>query len=239
MPEQLLFKNNSCLIGVKIFDKGGNILKVELSAEKLAESWRLMQPGHAVLLTTENNDGTFNLAPFTWVKPTSHFPPMVSVSLVNKPKKQHSLENIIRTKEFVINVTGMEMARDLVMCSQKVPEGMSKLELSRLKTSPAKLVKPPLLRDARANLECRASSFTETGDHYLIVAEIIAATYSEKAYTENLSLRLEASQPCLHLQQYNRAESQVHVFIESNSARVVEAPYLVLMPELQKGKDTF
>lgn len=211
----------------------------ELPADQLSQSWRLMQPSLPMLFTTENADGTFNAAPFSWVKPTSQSPPMITASLLRAPRRQRSLENIERNRQFVISVPGLDMAETVAVCGQKVPEDVSKLQVARLATAPSTRATPPRVAGARAYLECEATQLVDTGDHCLVIAKVIAGAYDETLFTPSLVLRSDRSMPCVHLEQYNRADSQVHLFLECSAIRLVEAPYLVPIAELQAGHDTF
>lgn len=211
----------------------------EFSEGELYESWRLMQPTLAVLFTTENADGTFNVAPFSWVKPTSQSPPMISASLLRTPRKQRSLENIERTGQFAVSIPGLDMAESVAACCQKVPGHVSKLAVSGLATMPSRCIAPPRIVGARAYLECEVAQLIDTGDHCLVIARVLAGAYDEALFTPSLALRPEKSLPCVHLEQYNRAESQVHLFLECSAIRLVEVPYLVPIAELQAARDTF
>lgn len=211
----------------------------ELPADQLCESWRLMQPSSAVLFTTENEDGTFNVAPFSWVRPASQSPPMITASLLRTPRKQRSLENIERTQQFVVSVPGLDMAESVAACCQKVPEHISKLGVAGLATGPSKCATPPRISGARAHLECEAAQLVDTGDHCLVIARVLAGAYDETFFTPSLVLRPDRSLPCMHLEQYNRADSQVHLFLECSAIRLVEVPYLVPIAELQAAHDTF
>ncbi len=212
---------------------------VELNEDNMYLSCNLMTPSIARVFTTENEDGTFNVAPFSWVKPTSQHPPLITLSLLTKPQKQRSLKNIERTREFVMNIVGLDMADGVAVACQKVPDGISKLQAAGLVTYPSRVVRPPRLARAKAYLECRATDFVETGDHCLIIAEVVAAGYERESFTPRVLPRPDKLVPCIHVDQFNRADTQAHVFLECSGARLVETEYLVPMKELIPDTDTW
>lgn len=199
--------------------------KTSLDEERRKETYMLLQPSRPVLVTTLDEDGTIHVAPFSWVTPISVNPPLVGLALVTKPQKQHSLENIERHREFVINVPGLELAERLVQCSYDFKPGVKRLSYAGLKTSPAQKVRPLLIEECRAHLECRVLSITPTGDHSFIVSEVVAASFDPSCYTSNLILKVHENPPCFHIGHYRNPDGQTHFFLAPSDVRVIEVPF--------------
>ena len=92
-------------------------MKIPIPEESFEKAVFLLQPSRPILCTTKNEDGSDHVAPFSWINPISYKPPRVGLALLNSPKKQHSLVNIERTHEFVINLPDIKIADALVMAS--------------------------------------------------------------------------------------------------------------------------
>lgn len=196
-----------------------------MPTEKLLDSVFLLQPSRPILCTTKNEDGSDHVAPFSWMNPISHDPPRIALALLNKPQKQHSLENIERTGEFVVNIPDIKIAEKLVECSYSTKFGENKFERSGFTRLPSMHIKPPGIKECRAHLECKLINAIDVGDHTLLISDIVNAQYDECAFSQNLLVRLSEFTPTIHIANYSLDKSQIHIFLASSGAHVTEVPY--------------
>jgi len=198
-----------------------------IKQEELHKSIVLLQPSMPFLVTTLNKDSSINIAPFIWGTPISQYPPMMSLALLNKPQKQDSLKNIERTGELVFNLIDMSIAERVVAASYEYNENVNKFVELNFKPVISEKIKTPGITEARAHVECKAKFLKETGDHMLIVSEIIAASFNPDYYSGNLLIDLRKTKPLIHLEQYAREDDQVHVFIDTAGCKVLDIPYRI------------
>lgn len=210
-------------------------MKTSILKNDFANSVFLLQPGRPILCTTKNSDGSNHVAPFSWINPVSHKPPRVALALLNNPKKQHSLENIESTGEFVINMPGLELAEKLVESSFLTREGENKFVRSGFTPLPSKMVEPPGIAECKAILECRVINSLNAGDHTLLIADVLYACYEPEAYGPSLIINTEKFQPALHLFNYQLEKAEIHVFLKPSSMHTIEVAYAD--PELKKKLD--
>ncbi|WP_291635761.1 flavin reductase family protein [Clostridium sp.] len=177
------------------------------------------------MCTTKNKDGTDHVAPFSWITPVSQKPPRVAMALLSKPNKQHSLENIERTGEFVVNLPDLNIAEKMVECSYSTKFGENKFDRSGFTRIPSAKVEPVGVGECRAHLECKVVSVQDAGDHALIIADVIHAQYDDKAFTPEMLINTTEYDPCIHIQSYNLNNSQLHLFMEPGGSYAVEVPY--------------
>ncbi|PKP61655.1 hypothetical protein CVT91_02445 [Candidatus Atribacteria bacterium HGW-Atribacteria-1] len=196
-----------------------------IKQEELHKSIILLQPSMPFLVTTLNKDSSINIAPFSWGTPISQYPPMMCLALLNKPQKQDSLKNIERTGELVFNLIDMSIAERVVAASYEYNENVNKFVELNFKPVISEKIKTPGITEARAHVECKVKFLKETGDHMLIVSEIIAASFNPDYYSGNLLIDLRKTKPLIHLKQYTREDDQVHVFIDTAGCKVLEIPY--------------
>lgn len=192
--------------------------------EELHKSIILFQPSMPFLVTTLNKDGSINIAPFSWGNPVSQFPPMMSLALLNKPQKQNSLKNIERTGELVFNLVDISIAEKVVAASYKYKNKNKFVELGFTPVSSKKINTSGII-EARACIECKVKYLKETGDHMLIISEIVAASFKPDYYSGGLLMDLRKTKPLIHLEQYTVENGQVHVFIDTSSCKVLNVPY--------------
>jgi flavin reductase (DIM6/NTAB) family NADH-FMN oxidoreductase RutF len=87
---------------------------------------------------------------------------------------KHSLKNIRRTREFVVNLVDEATANAMHLSSRELPEDESEFETAGLSEAPAVLVQHPRIAEAAACLECSLERVIEiSGTRQLVLGEIL------------------------------------------------------------------
>jgi flavin reductase (DIM6/NTAB) family NADH-FMN oxidoreductase RutF len=87
---------------------------------------------------------------------------------------KHSLKNIRRTKEFVVNLVDEATANAMHLSSEEIPEEESEFAKAALTEAPAALVQHPRIAQAAACLECRLFRLIEiSATRELVLGEIL------------------------------------------------------------------
>jgi flavin reductase (DIM6/NTAB) family NADH-FMN oxidoreductase RutF len=87
---------------------------------------------------------------------------------------KHTLKNIRRTGEFVVNLADEGTANAMHASSAEIPETESEFEKCGLTAVPAALVGHPRIGEAAASLECRVERRIEFGpEREMVVGEIL------------------------------------------------------------------
>ena len=118
----------------------------------LSSSYRLLHPRLVVLVSCVDKAGKANVITLAWSMPVSINPPIVVMSIA---PKRHSHRLIEETKEFVINIPTMNIVQETLFCGRRSGRIHDKFRETRLTTLPAKMVKPPIIKECVAHLECR------------------------------------------------------------------------------------
>lgn len=202
-------------------------MKKYIRAEEMAMSIFCLQPSRPILCTTKNADGSDHAAPFGWCVPVSQSPPMLVLAIQNSPDKSQTLENIERDGEFVVNLPDMSLTDKLVLASFDAKFGENKFDRSGFTRMQSKAVRPCGIGECRAHLECRVRSIVYPGDHGIVTADIVGASYDEDAFRENMLIDVRYYQPVIHLQNFNvkEAPAQIHVFLKGDGVEVREVPF--------------
>ena len=137
----------------------------------VSEAWGRKYP-EPVVMVTSIKDGKPNIIPLGWSMITSFVPSMMAISIGHT---RYSHEIISKGKEFVLAYPSEDMGKEVLYCGTHSGREVDKFKETGLKSSPAKFVKPPLIKDAVANFECKVIKQTDTGDHTIFVGEVIAA----------------------------------------------------------------
>lgn len=162
---------------------------------KVSSAYRLLHPMHTVLVSCVGSEGKPNIITIAWAMPTSISPPLVAVSIA---LRRHSHRLIEETGQFVVNIPTMDILNETFFCGTASGGNRDKFKDAGLTPMPARKVKPPLIRECIAHLECRLHSRFTTGDHTVFVGEIIEA-YTEKGYFTMAGYNLEKAKMIFHL----------------------------------------
>lgn len=156
---------------------------------------RLMHPRNTVLVTCVDKAGKPNIITLAWSMPTSHNPPMVAIS-VSPERYSHKL--IRNLKEFVVNVPTDKLARESLFCGRRSGRYTRKFEEARLTPEKAKMVKPPIIKECIAHLECRVVNEVKTGDHTVFIGKVITA-YADEHLFRNGRYNIKKVKILLHI----------------------------------------
>jgi len=127
-------------------------------------------------VSTWNENGVANCAPFSFFNAISEEPPLCILSFNRRSDgaMKHTLKNIRRTGEFVVNLADEGTANAMHASSAEIPETESEFARSGLTPVPARMVKHPRIGEAAASLECRVERRIEFGpERELVVGEIL------------------------------------------------------------------
>lgn len=142
----------------------------------LSSAHRLLYPRNVVLVSCMDQKDKSNLITLCWCTPTSFRPPMVAIS-VGHERYSHKL--IEENKEFVVNIPTMDILEDVLLCGRTTGKTTDKLKKTLLTPLPAKRVKPQIIKECVAHIECKLIQQIKTGDHTLFVGEAITAYSNE------------------------------------------------------------
>jgi flavin reductase (DIM6/NTAB) family NADH-FMN oxidoreductase RutF len=136
----------------------------------------LVVPRPIAWVTTLNEDGSVNAAPFSYFNLMGDDPPLAVLGIGRRPDgtAKDSFRNIRRTREFVLNIVTEENAELMNLCATDFPEGMSEVAALGLKTEPSTLVKPPRLSATPAQIEAREVQTILVGKTQITVGELVA-----------------------------------------------------------------
>ncbi|UCF60162.1 MAG: flavin reductase family protein [Anaerolineaceae bacterium] len=156
----------------------------------------LLHPYNTSLVTCCDTEGKSNIITIAWLIPVSVSPPLVGMSI---GPSRFSYGLIRETGEFVINVAPYDIARQVLFCGRRSGREMDKFAETGLTPMEAQHVRPPVIEECVAHLECRVVQDIEAGDHQIVVGEVLAAYANHGILEENGLYRLDQVQTLFHL----------------------------------------
>jgi flavin reductase (DIM6/NTAB) family NADH-FMN oxidoreductase RutF len=131
----------------------------------------LVTPRPIAWVTTLNEDGSVNAAPFSFFNVFGATPPLVIFAPGDRDdgSPKDTARNCERSGEFVINLVDEGLAQAMNRTAASVPYGVSELELAGLTTEASSSVSPPRIAEAPAALECRLHEIQRIGSNRLVL----------------------------------------------------------------------
>ena len=158
-----------------------SILPQEVSTGKLhGYLLSAVSPRPIAFASTVDDLGNVNLSPFSFFNVFSANPPILVFSPARRVRDnttKHTLENILITKEVVINIVNYDMVQQMSLSSTEYPAGVNEFLKSGLTEVTSDIVKPPRVQEAPVQFECKVNDVIALGNQggagNLIIAEVV------------------------------------------------------------------
>lgn len=154
---------------------------MEFDLQKMAAKDRykllvgLVVPRPIALVTTFDENGVVNAAPFSFFNVMGSNPPIIAFGPSWRPdgSNKDTPQNIRLTGEFVINLVDEDLAPQMNICATDFPQGESEIEAAGLELAPSIRVHVPRLAASPAQLECREHCTIEIGKTRVVLGEVL------------------------------------------------------------------
>ena len=149
-------------------------------------------PRPIAFVSTVDEEGNPNLAPYSFFNAFSSNPPILVFSsnrrVLNNTTKD-TLSNVMNTKEVVINVVNHDIVRQMAVTSVEFPSNINEFEKAGLNTIPSEKVRPFRVKESPVQMECKVKEIITLGDHggagHLILCEVVLMHIAEHVVDEN------------------------------------------------------
>jgi flavin reductase (DIM6/NTAB) family NADH-FMN oxidoreductase RutF len=131
----------------------------------------LVTPRPIAWVTTLNENGAVNAAPFSFFNALGGNPPIIGFAPGDRDdgSPKDTARNIRRTHDFVVNLVDEATAEAMNRTSASLPYGVSELEQAGLTTVPSSVVGAPRIGEAPASLECKEWGTLQIGKNRVII----------------------------------------------------------------------
>ena len=135
---------------------------------KLNKAFTLIESGPVVLVTTHDGKKD-NIMTISWTMVMDFTP----VFAITTGEWNHSYAALRKHRECVIAIPTVDLLDTVVGIGTCSGADTDKFARFKLTPVPAKLVKPPLIKECLANIECKVIDIIEK--HHIVVLEAVAA----------------------------------------------------------------
>ncbi len=152
----------------------------------------LVIPRPIAWISTVNEAGVNNCAPFSFFNVLCEEPPLVvtSFNVRSDGDTKHTLKNIQRTGEYVVNLVDEVNADAMHISSYEFPEAESEFEKAGLTPAPCAVVKHPRIAEAAASFECKVWKRMEVGPGRELVFGEILVVHAREGVIDPASKRI-------------------------------------------------
>lgn len=162
----------------------------------------MVVPRPIAWISTLNEDGSVNLAPFSFFNAICADPPLVIVGIGKRDgHSKDTARNLHRVPEAVIHLPAVDEAALVQASAAELPYGESEVAALGLELLPSECVTPPRVELLGIQLECRIRTWVEAGQTAteLVILEILLAHVPESAFDERDRISVDQLRPLARL----------------------------------------
>ena len=149
-------------------------------------------PRPIALASTMDELGNPNLSPFSFFNVFSANPPICIFSPARRVRNnttKHTLENVLSTKEVVINSVTYDMVEQVSLASTEYPNGVNEFRKAGLTPEQSDLVRPFRVKESPFQMECKVIEVKALGEQggagNLVICEVVKLHIAERILDKN------------------------------------------------------
>lgn len=159
-----------------------------------------------------SEDGVPNLAPFSFFNAVGEDPPHVMFSTVRSGNtNKDTLNNVLATKQFVVNMATEELVDAMNATSVNLPPDGNEFDYAGLTAITSDFVKAPRVKESPVSMECELVHHYSLEDHKdggatIMIGRVIMFHVDESILLPDYKINLEAYRPIARLAGANYAK---------------------------------
>jgi flavin reductase (DIM6/NTAB) family NADH-FMN oxidoreductase RutF len=156
---------------------------IDVASTDVVKVYRLLvgvvTPRPIAWVTTLDEEGNVNLAPFSFYNAFGANPPVVvfSPTLRRDGSRKDTLRNLEVIPEFVLNAAVEDLAEPMNLTAKELPPGQSEAEFAGLALAPSLKVRPPRVAASPVQMECKLHQVVSIGQGAiaanLVIGEVL------------------------------------------------------------------
>jgi flavin reductase (DIM6/NTAB) family NADH-FMN oxidoreductase RutF len=156
-------------------------------------------------ISTIDENGINNLAPFSYFNMVSSDPPCVMFSTRrDNNKNKDTLNNVMQNEEFVVNLVTFDIVEQMNTTSASVDSSVDEFDLANLTPIDSIFVKPKRVKESKVNFECEKIHHyfidnDSNGGACVVIGKIKIIHVDDSILLENNYIDLEKYKPIARL----------------------------------------
>ena len=163
-------------------------------------------------ISSISEDGINNLAPFSYFNAVGDDPPHVMFSTgISNTTFKDTLNNVLNTKQFVVNMVTEELTESMNITAQSVLPEIDEFELAGVTPLASVIVKPMRVKESPITFECELVHHYFLEDHKkggacIVVGRIVMMHFDNNLLLDNYTINLDIYKPVSRLAGANYAK---------------------------------
>ena len=159
-------------------------------------------------ITTVNDAGIINLAPFSFFNLLSYDPPFVMFSAgVHEADggRKDTVANVEATGEFVYNMATWAQKDQMNETAWIIERGVDEMVAAGLEPLPSRLVRAPRVKGSPVHFECRLHQIVTlpgrrpSSEHHVVIGQVVAVHIDDAALTADGRIDIPKIRPIARL----------------------------------------
>ena len=156
-------------------------------------------------VSTVDENGINNLAPFSFFNAVGEDPPHLMFSTVRTGNKnKDTLNNVLANKQFVVNLVTEETVEQMNMTSQSVDSEVDEFQLANLTPVDSVFIKPKRVKESYVHFECEMVHHYFLEDHKnggacIVIGKILTMHVNDEILMEGNRINLDKYKPVARL----------------------------------------
>ncbi|WP_264509763.1 flavin reductase family protein [Flavobacterium sp. N1719] len=174
-------------------------------------------------ISTVDADGVNNLAPFSYFNLLGDDPPHVMFSTRrDNDSNKDTLNNVLTTKQFVVNMVTEAVVEQMNATSDKLPPEVDEFVHAGLTPIPSLKIKPMRVKESPIHLECELVHHYFLEEHQqggacVLIGRVIMMHFDDAVLLDNYKINLENYKPVARLAGANYSKLGEQFAIKRNS----------------------
>lgn len=156
-------------------------------------------------ISTVDENGVNNLAPFSFFNVVGEDPPHVMFSTVRTGNKnKDTLNNVLNNKQFVVNLVTEDLVEQVNKTSEMVDSQIDEFQLAHLTPISSEMIKPMRVQEAKGHFECEMVHHYFLEDHTnggacIVIGKVLMMHVADEILMENYRINLDTYKPVARL----------------------------------------
>ncbi len=156
-------------------------------------------------ISSISEEGITNLAPFSYFNAVGDDPPHIMFSAGHgQNANKDTLNNVLATKQFVVNMVTEELVEQMNSTAQKIPSHESEFDHAGLTPIPSLKIKPPRVKESPIAMECELVHHytlenSKFGGSTILVGRIVMFHIADNMLLDDFKINLEMYKPIARL----------------------------------------
>lgn len=135
-------------------------------------------------ISTTDKEKNVNLAPYSFFNAVADNPPMIMFSITGQKKNissKDTLQNIIETKCFVVNIVSKDLLNQMNQTSGNYPKNTDEFVLANLEKTNCVYIDVPRVKKSPASLECTLYKILKLPgfSNNMVIGEVVGVHINE------------------------------------------------------------